>query len=510
MQPLQHLTWILSKNFMPSDLERLLSKHFTVQLGSIKKSNRIWYDTFDWRLFRKKQRLTREGNTWLFEDFHGKQLAALKSQKKSYRFSWQFPDSPLRQSLKKPLDVRGILQIAAEELESYSLQILNNDTKIIALLNIQQSTNRKNEKQIAIVHLEEVRGYNKWFRRVSRVLDNSGAIKLKSLADLFPFVLEGTNREPLDYNSRYAVPLRPEMTSLEAVQQIHSFLLTSIYRNEEGIISDFDSEFLHDLRVAVRRTRSALSLLKGVLATDETDRFKEDFRFIGQITGPVRDLDVYLLNKNSHMDSVPERLQQGLSYFFENLTKRRKEEQRKLVRTLRSNRYQQILTDWSQLLDKENTLPAGEKGDLPIGVLAGKIIHKRFRRIIKDGSKIHTGTPDHELHRLRIQCKKLRYSLEFFATLYEQRQMKQFIQQLKLLQNNLGDFNDLSVQQEMLADYLSKIKPGSRKSQELAASIGGLMTVLATQHDWVRAHFEKTFTHFCCPKNMKLYREFFD
>ncbi|HID03927.1 MAG TPA: CHAD domain-containing protein [Desulfobacterales bacterium] len=360
------------------------------------------------------------------------------------------------------------------------------------------------------MHLEEVRGYNKWFRRVSRVLDNSGAIKLKSLADLFPFVLEGTNREPLDYNSRYAVPLRPEMTSLEAVQQIHSFLLTSIYRNEEGIISDFDSEFLHDLRVAVRRTRSALSLLKGVLATDETDRFKEDFRFIGQITGPVRDLDVYLLNKNSHMDSVPERLQQGLSYFFENLTKRRKEEQRKLVRTLRSNRYQQILTDWSQLLDKENTLPAGEKGDLPIGVLAGKIIHKRFRRIIKDGSKIHTGTPDHELHRLRIQCKKLRYSLEFFATLYEQRQMKQFIQQLKLLQNNLGDFNDLSVQQEMLADYLSKIKPGSRKSQELAASIGGLMTVLATQHDWVRAHFEKTFTHFCCPKNMKLYREFFD
>jgi len=510
MRQLQHLTWILSENFMPSDVASLLSKHFTVQLGSMKKSNRIWYDTFDWRLFRKKQRLTCEGNKWLLEDFHGRQLATLKSQKKSFRFSWQFPDSLLRQFLKKPLDVRGILPVGAEELESCSLQIFNNDKKIIAFLNIQQSTNRNSEKQCVIVHLEEVRGYNKWFRRVSRILDSSGAIKQKSLADLFPFMLEGTDREPLDYSSGYTVPLRPEMTSIEAVHQIYSFLLTSIYQNEEGIVRDFDSEFLHDLRVAVRRTRSALSLLKGVLAADETDRFKEDFRFIGQITGPVRDLDVYLLNKNSRIDSVPERLQQGLSYFFENLAKRRKEEQRKLVRSLRSNRYQQILTDWSQLLDEENTLPAGEKGEIPIGILAGKIIHKRFRRILKDGSKIHKGTPDHELHSLRIQCKKLRYCLEFFATLYEQRQMKQFIQQLKLLQNNLGDFNDLSVQQEMLADYLSKIRPGSRKSQELAASIGGLMTVLATQHDWVRAHFEKTFTHFCCPENMKLYRKIFD
>jgi hypothetical protein len=62
----------------------------------------------------------------------------------------------------------------------------------------------------------------------------------------------------------------------------------------------------------------------------------------------------------------------------------------------------------------------------------------------------------------------------------------------------------------MLADYLSQLRPGSRKSQELAASIGGLMTDLATQHHWIRAHFEEAFTHFCRPQNMKLYREIFD
>lgn len=510
MQPLQHLTWILPEKFLLPDLEELLSKHFTVQLGSMIKSRRIWYDSFDWRLFRKKQRLTREGNNWFLEDFQGRLLASLTSRKKSFRFSWQFPDSPLRKALKKPLDVRGINQIAAEELDFCSIKIYNSDKKIVAFLTIQQSTNSQNKGQQTTVQMKEVRGYGKWFKRIAKVLKDSGAMRLNSIADLFPFVVEGTGREPLDYSSGYDVPLTPAMKSIEANRQIFAALLASMRQNEKGIIKDFDSEFLHDLRVAVRRTRSALTLLKGVLATDVTERFKEDFRFIGQITGPVRDLDVYLLNGESHKDCVPKRLQQGLSYFFDALAEKRKEEQRQLVVSLRSRRYQQILTDWSQLLEREDTLPAGKKSDIPIGILAGKIIHKRFRRIIQDGSKIHKSTPDQELHRLRIQCKKLRYCLEFFATLYEPQHMKQFIRQLKMLQNNLGDFNDISVQQEMLEDYLSSLRPGSRKSQEQAASIGGLMTDLATQHDWVRAHFEKAFTHFCRPQNMKLYRETFD
>jgi CHAD domain-containing protein len=510
MQSSQHLSWILPENLLLSDLEKLLSEHFTIQLDSVNKSSRIWHDTFDWRLFRKKQRLTSEGDNWILDDFRGRQLAVLKSPEKSFRFSWQFSVSPLRQFLEKSLNVRAILPIAVEEFESSSLRIFNNDKKIVAFLNIQQSTNSRNGKQRITVHMEEVRGYKKWFKRVARVFNSSGAVKLGSIGDLFPFVLEGTGRKPLDYSSSYAVPLTSEMSSIEAIQRIFVFLLSCMRRNEEGIIDDLDSAFLHDLRVAVRRTRSALSLLKGVLTADAADRFNEDFRYIGQITGPVRDLDIYLLNEKKYKDSVPQRLQPGLTYFFETLADRRKEAQQELIKSLRSIRYQQILTDWSQLLDQEDIPPTGKKATIPIGILAGKIIHKRFRRILADGTNIHQGSPDSELHKLRLQCKKLRYCLEFFATLYEPQHMNQFIKQLKMLQDNLGDFNDLSVQQEMLADYLSKINQDSKNSHELAASIGGLMTALAAQHHLVRTHFEKTFDHFCRPKNMTLYRETFD
>ena len=88
--------------------------------------------------------------------------------------------------------------------------------------------------------------------------------------------------------------------------------------------------------------------------------------------------------------------------------------------------------------------------------------------------------------------------------------MKQLIGQLKNLQDNLGDFNDLSVQQEMLAEYLTRVRPGSKKSRELAAAIGGLMTGLSVQHSEVRAHFEETFAAFAADENLELFHTLFD
>ena len=129
MQPLQHRFWILPEGHGLSDLTKLFSDRFTMRSGSIKRRSRVWYDTFDWRLFRKKQRLTRDGTYWTLEDFQGRQLAALKSPRKSFRFCWQFPDSSLRQRLEKSLNVRSLLQIGIEELETYSLDLCNHDEK---------------------------------------------------------------------------------------------------------------------------------------------------------------------------------------------------------------------------------------------------------------------------------------------------------------------------------------------------------------------------------------------
>ena len=146
---------------------------------------------------------------------------------------------------------------------------------------------------------------------------------------------------------------------------------------------------------------------------------------------------------------------------------------------------------------------------LPIERLAKKVITKRLQKILDIGKNIHPETPDEELHHLRIQGKKLRYSLEFFSSLFPEKEMKKLIKQLKVLQNNLGDFNDLSVQQEMLRDYLAAIKPGTVKSKKLSAAIGGLLTNLYHEHRQIRNRFEETFGEFSAPDNLALYRSLF-
>ena len=134
---------------------------------------------------------------------------------------------------------------------------------------------------------------------------------------------------------------------------------------------------------------------------------------------------------------------------------------------------------------------------------------KRLKRILRDGRRIHSGSPDEELHRLRIQGKKLRYSLEFFSSLYPEREQKKLVKQLKVLQNNLGDFNDLTVQQEMLQRYLAAIKPGTIASKKLSTAIGGLLTNLYHEQRKVRTNFAKTFKQFTDKKNLDLYRSLF-
>ncbi len=509
MEPLQQQAWTLPENFPLSELRNALLNTFTVKNGTTTKFVRSWHDTFDWSLYRQKQLLTKQGTKWVLQDFKGRLIEELTGQRKKLRFLWDFPDSPLQVELNKSIDIRALLEVGVEDVRVEELRIINNDKKIVAFVTLQESVSHSSGEKMAMVSLREVRGYGKRFHQIANFILSTGVADSTSSADILSMILDGTDRKPLDYSSGYNVPLDQDMRAIDALKKIYSYLGDRIRKNEQGVIDDIDSEFLHDLRVAVRRIRSGLALIKSVMAPEIVERFKEDFSYIGQITGPVRDLDVYLLSESDYKSRLPKRLQLGMDYFFQDLSTRRKQEQRKLVGGLRGDRYQQILKSWEDLFDGEKVIPTDKNGNMPIKSVADKIIYKRFRRVLQDGSSIHRGTPDEDLHRLRIQGKKLRYCLEFFSTLYERDKMKELVRQLKMLQNNLGDFNDLSVQQDMLAGYLSNIKPTTIRARELTASIGGLMTDLSRQHHEVRIQFEETFAHFSQKKNIDTYQELF-
>lgn len=509
MQPLQETSWILPKTVGILELEQLLATHFSLHHALKKNSRRIWFDSFDWRLFSKKRILFFDNNIWYLTDLKGRTRSTLPRTPATYRLAQQFPKSPMGNTLKKILGIRALMEYGSLQMHCLSLDIQNREGKSNLTITLQQARNRQSNKQLIFLCSRGTAAHSTAHKQLAEILRDCGAVQKRAGKKLLALALKGAPRLPLNYSPKYSVPLNQGIQSCEAVRRIHGALLITIQQNIQGVLDDIDPEFLHDMRVAIRRTRSALSMIKGGLSEGLSDFLTTELRYLGQLTGPVRDLDVYLLKEEQYRGLLPPTLREGLNPFFKTLAQRRSTEQRRLVSALRSPRFQKILSDWRQQLSNDTTTDHGGNGGTPVTDLAGKIIHKRLRRILRDGRKIHAESQDLELHQLRIQCKKLRYSLEFFASLYDAKHMKRFIRQLKMLQNNLGEFNDLSVQQGMLTTYLAAMEPTSKKDLLLAAALGGLISELDRQHQQLRNHFEETFYHFYSPDNMALYHKIF-
>ena len=223
-------------------------------------------------------------------------------------------------------------------------------------------------------------------------------------------------------------------------------------RTSTGAIADVDSEFLHDLRVAVRRTRSAQRQLRGVFPPEPLGHFREEFRWLQQATGPTRDLDVYLLGFDDLVAGLDDERRSDLAPLRTLLRRRRAAERRRMVRALRSPRFTALLEAWRAFLDGLSALPVDDRPDAarPIADLAAERIRRTYRRMVEQGRAIDDASPAEALHELRKLGKELRYLLEFFAALFPVEVVKPMVADLKGLQDVLGRFYDREVQAAML------------------------------------------------------------
>ncbi|MCL7488762.1 MAG: CHAD domain-containing protein [Desulfobulbaceae bacterium] len=503
--------WSLPASLEVGPLIADLAKAFQVQPEKDLTRVRKWFDTHDWRLYRRKLLLFQEQCQWhlIHRDSEEQATAFSGGKCEQYRYSWDFPVSRMRVLLEPVLSIRSLLPLATLQTISRCRRILNRDGKTIALVYFDDHETRETGARFSTVTLKGMRGYDSGFKEVSGFFAAYGMGN--EVAPYAPFEqgVRSTGRTPLDYSSKFRAKLQPQMTARQAMALIYRQLLETMERNEQGIIHDLDSEFLHDFRVAVRRTRSGLGLVRDVLPRAVLERAKKDFSRLGSITGATRDLDVYLLDREKYLARLPEKLRPHLDSFFTDMAGRRDKEQRRLSAYLRSPEYRKLIGHWHAYLhglDQGDETPNSVR---PVMELAREIICRRYTKVMKRGKAINDASPDEELHRLRIQCKKLRYAMEFFASLFPAAEIKRAVKQLKKLQDNLGSFNDLSVQQDMLRSYLAGLRPGSRKNQDLATAIGGLLTNLHHEQQEVRRHFDAASQHFSSEKNLLLYRNMF-
>jgi CHAD domain-containing protein len=153
--------------------------------------------------------------------------------------------------------------------------------------------------------------------------------------------------------------------------------------------------------------------------------------------------------------------------------------------------------------------PAASGARRPIINVAQRRIDRVYRRIVTAGYRILENSDDELLHALRIECKKLRYLLEFFTSLFPEKKINALIKQLKQLQDNLGDFNDFDVQIEYLRKIAEELPLTGPRSRKTLLAIGRVIEKFENEKQAVKVAFVDVFTGFAAPANQAAFKQLF-
>ena len=347
------------------------------------------------------------------------------------------------------------------------------------------------------------------YRRVRRIID--AFLGSKSVSEgVLAQALKAVGRQPGDYSSRLNLHIRADMPTDAALRGIHRSLLRTIRVNEPGLRRNLDSEFLHDFRVAVRRTRSALSQIKAVFPDEAIFRFREAFAWLGRVTGPTRDLDVYLLKIEAYQAGISPSVREDLDPLLNFLHARQKDEHRHLVRVMDTDLYRDLIRDWRIFLNGApglEDMPANARR--PIRDVVSERIWRVYRRLYRNGGLVTPNTPAEGLHNLRKESKKLRYLIEILRSLYPPDEIIRLTSPLKQLQDNLGAFNDYEVHQQAIKGFADLMMAENRYSAPTFMAMGHLVERLERGQKKERARFQPCFSEFADKKNRRRFKGLF-
>lgn len=412
-----------------------------------RRFRRHYFDTFDWRLWRaglvlefdappqaRARLCSVHGTGPLIEEA----CAAVPARPAMW------PAGPMQAELARLVRDRALLEIGSVDLRVASFELRNRAGKVLAFVEREQlfksgRTGRGRSAALAL-RIRALRGY--------------AADAAALLADLAPAVPAGgifdaamrqLRRRPGDYSTRLQLRIVRGTDARRALKRVLRFLLDLMDRNLPGIEADLDAEFLHDFRISCRRSRTLVTQLAEVLPAARLRRFRGEFAWLSRVTGPRRDLDVFLLDLERFGAGLDAAERVALEPFRERLRAARAFEHARLLEALAAPRFRNFCADWRAFLESRDTRPTGV-----IAIAAGDATWRAYRRLLRQGRAAGSGAYSEELHELRKTAKKLRYLLEAFRALYPESEVEAVVAVLRKLQNVLGRIVDSQVQQQYL------------------------------------------------------------
>lgn len=483
-----------------------LEPSFAVVRGSSRRVRRSWLDSFDWRLYRAglvlEQRRGRAASELVLSTAGGEVIAVWPGVVKTPGLldgSAGSAGSALGERVGPLLGARALLEVADATVTLREMRLLNADEKTVARVSVEVACT--GETDVSRVVVTPLRGYESQALRAERLIAAIPGTVVAAGSRL-DSALTARGRRTGDYTGKIELILAGSAPPTASVAVVLLSLLDSIEANLDGVLRDIDSEFLHDMRVAVRRVRSGLKLVGDVLPAGVSERFGSEFKWLAALTSPVRDLDVYLLDIVGHAEGAAGA---ALAPFNRMLEERHRIERRKLVAGLRSARFASMRTQSRETL---SALTASRRVIGPartVGELAAARIGRAHKRLLKRGAAITAASPAEELHDLRKRCKELRTLLDMFASVYDAGVLSAVTKELKSLQDCLGNFQDSEVQADGVVTFAEQMMTGSVPVATLLA-MGALTERLDVRRRAARAHFAVAFARFTSEPNAKRMR----
>jgi triphosphatase len=262
------------------------------------------------------------------------------------------------------------------------------------------------------------------------------------------------------------VPLAAGATVAQALAAIADDCLAQVGGNAEGVGAGADSEFLHQMRIGVRRLRSLIRLARGV-TTEFPEPLAAELRWLATSLGPARDWDVFteeVLPPIAHSF----RARRELTSIRIRAARRRAQHRASAQAAVASPRFLQLLLALGAYFADVAAAAAPPEAPPSAAAFASALLGTREQKLRKLGKRLPTATSG-ERHAVRIAAKKLRYAAEFFAPLFAQRRARAYIRSLSRLQSALGVLNDAATAERLLAEL---VPPESTSAPRVAHAAG--------------------------------------
>jgi len=282
----------------------------------------------------------------------------------------------------------------------------------------------------------------------------------------------GTSSKPVHADP---VVLRPDFTTAESLRVIGLECLRHLAANERAVRTG-ESEGVHQMRVGLRRLRAAISVFRELADDRETDAVKTELRWLTEQLAPARDFDVFVTESVAPLAGAHAGASE-IALLRADMEQRRDAGFARAKAAVESRRYRRLVLDvalwlgngrWSADPD-----PLREaRRARPIVPFATEVLTRRSQKIVKQAAKLEK-LDMHQRHRLRIGIKKLRYATEFFESLFagagQRARQKRLVETLKVLQDVLGQLNDMGVYQKLAGEIVERGKHPDRRPEKAFA-----------------------------------------